>query len=108
MLHLLPPQLAALHCKASGLLTELHCSWLCCPSLAALHCFACSTLACCRPTLTSPPPPLHDAAPQSGALFDSLTVGENVGFLLHEHTNLPVNKIQVRILIWWWAVLLML
>ncbi|KAI7841119.1 hypothetical protein COHA_005090 [Chlorella ohadii] len=31
---------------------------------------------------------------QSGALFDSLTVGENVGFLLHEHTNLPVNKIQ--------------
>lgn len=34
--------------------------------------------------------------PQSGALFDSLTVGENVGFLLHEHTRLPLPKIQVR------------
>ncbi|PRW33090.1 TRIGALACTOSYLDIACYLGLYCEROL chloroplastic isoform B [Chlorella sorokiniana] len=31
---------------------------------------------------------------QSGALFDSLTVGENVGFLLHEHTSLPQSKIQ--------------
>ncbi|KAL4440000.1 hypothetical protein ABPG75_003001 [Micractinium tetrahymenae] len=31
---------------------------------------------------------------QSGALFDSLTVGENVGFLLHEHTSLPPAKIQ--------------
>lgn len=35
-------------------------------------------------------------SPQSGALFDSLTVGENVGFLLHEHTNLPQQKIQVH------------
>jgi hypothetical protein len=32
---------------------------------------------------------------QSGALFDSLTVGENVGFLLHEHTNLPQPRIKV-------------
>lgn len=32
---------------------------------------------------------------QSGALFDSLTVGENVGFLLHEHTRLPKEKIDV-------------
>ena len=31
---------------------------------------------------------------QSGALIDSLTVGENVGFLLHEHTKLPKEKIQ--------------
>ncbi|KAL4423431.1 hypothetical protein ABPG77_005383 [Micractinium sp. CCAP 211/92] len=31
---------------------------------------------------------------QSGALFDSLTVGENVGFLLHEHTSLPAAKIK--------------
>lgn len=34
---------------------------------------------------------------QSGALFDSLTVGENVGFLLHEHTTLPKDKIQVLV-----------
>lgn len=33
---------------------------------------------------------------QSGALFDSLTVGENVGFLLHEHTKLPQPRIQAR------------
>lgn len=31
---------------------------------------------------------------QSGALFDSLTVGENVGFMLYEHTKLPVPKIK--------------
>ena len=30
---------------------------------------------------------------QSGALFDSLTVGQNVGFLLHEHTTLPERRI---------------
>ena len=32
---------------------------------------------------------------QSGALFDSLTVGENVGFLLNEHTDLPPAKVDV-------------
>ncbi len=32
---------------------------------------------------------------QNGALFDSLTVGQNVGFLLYEHTTLPARKIQV-------------
>jgi ABC-type transporter Mla maintaining outer membrane lipid asymmetry ATPase subunit MlaF len=37
---------------------------------------------------------LRPALLQSGALFDSLTVGENVGFLLHEHTSLPQSKIQ--------------
>jgi len=31
---------------------------------------------------------------QSAALFDSLTVGENVGFLLYEKSTLPVDKIQ--------------
>lgn len=31
---------------------------------------------------------------QSGALFDSLTVGENVGFLLYEHSSLPPARIQ--------------
>lgn len=31
---------------------------------------------------------------QSGALFDSLTVGENVGFLLLEHTKLPLPKVN--------------
>jgi ABC-type transporter Mla maintaining outer membrane lipid asymmetry ATPase subunit MlaF len=31
---------------------------------------------------------------QNGALFDSLTVGQNVGFLLYEHTKLPHTKIQ--------------
>lgn len=33
---------------------------------------------------------------QNGALFDSLTVGENVGFLLYEHTSLPHDRIEVR------------
>ena len=32
---------------------------------------------------------------QNGALFDSLSVGENVGFLLYEHTSLPKRRIQV-------------
>ena len=32
---------------------------------------------------------------QNGALFDSLSVGENVGFLLYEHTRLPASRIQV-------------
>jgi len=31
---------------------------------------------------------------QSGALFDSLTVGQNVGFLLYEHTNLSEERIK--------------
>ena len=34
---------------------------------------------------------------QNGALFDSLTVGENVGFLLYEHTSLPHERIQVTL-----------
>ena len=33
---------------------------------------------------------------QSGALFDSLTVGQNVGFLLYEHSDLPEVHIQAR------------
>lgn len=33
---------------------------------------------------------------QSGALFDSLTVGENVGFLLYEHSDLPRDTVKVR------------
>lgn len=31
---------------------------------------------------------------QSGALFDSLTVGENVGFLLYEHSKLAPSRVQ--------------
>lgn len=31
---------------------------------------------------------------QNAALFDSLTVGENVGFLLYEHSTLPEKKIR--------------
>eukprot|EP00878_Enallax_costatus_P002173 GHUV01002342.1.p1 GENE.GHUV01002342.1~~GHUV01002342.1.p1 ORF type:complete len:342 (+),score=74.97 GHUV01002342.1:568-1593(+) len=31
---------------------------------------------------------------QNAALFDSLTVGENVGFLLYEHSNLPKQQVQ--------------
>jgi ABC-type transporter Mla maintaining outer membrane lipid asymmetry ATPase subunit MlaF len=34
---------------------------------------------------------------QNAALFDSLTVGENVGFLLYEHSSLPVNIIKQRV-----------
>lgn len=34
---------------------------------------------------------------QNAALFDSLTVGENVGFLLYEHSNLPKAEIQRRV-----------
>lgn len=30
---------------------------------------------------------------QSAALFDSLTVRENVGFMLYEHSNLPMDRI---------------
>ena len=32
---------------------------------------------------------------QNGALFDSLTVGENVGFMLYEHTQLPEERVKV-------------
>src|SRR3989338_7414523 len=34
---------------------------------------------------------------QSAALFDSLTVRENVGFSLFEHTRLPVEEINRRV-----------
>jgi len=34
---------------------------------------------------------------QSSALFDSLTVGENVGFPLKEHTTLSAREIQERV-----------
>ncbi|MDP3789656.1 MAG: ABC transporter ATP-binding protein [Candidatus Omnitrophota bacterium] len=34
---------------------------------------------------------------QGAALFDSLTVGENVGFALYEHTNLSKTQIEKRI-----------
>lgn len=36
---------------------------------------------------------------QNGALFDSLTVGQNVGFLLYEHTRLPPARIEVSCLL---------
>lgn len=32
---------------------------------------------------------------QNGALFDSLNVQENVGFMLYEHSSLPDDRIQV-------------
>jgi ABC-type transporter Mla maintaining outer membrane lipid asymmetry ATPase subunit MlaF len=34
---------------------------------------------------------------QSAALFDSLTVGQNVGFLLYEHSDLPAAEIEKRV-----------
>lgn len=34
---------------------------------------------------------------QNAALFDSLTVGLNVGFLLYEHSNLPRDEIRARV-----------
>jgi len=33
---------------------------------------------------------------QDGALFDSMTVGENVGYYLLEHTNLPWSEVSRR------------
>lgn len=33
---------------------------------------------------------------QNGALFDSLNVQENVGFMLYEHSNLPDDRIEVQ------------
>ncbi len=34
---------------------------------------------------------------QGGALFDSMTVGENVGFLLREHTTFSTTEIERRV-----------
>ena len=34
---------------------------------------------------------------QEGALFDSLTVGENVGFKLYEETDLPLADVRARV-----------
>lgn len=34
---------------------------------------------------------------QEGALFDSLTVRENVGYKLYEHTNMPLGEIDRRV-----------
>jgi ABC-type transporter Mla maintaining outer membrane lipid asymmetry ATPase subunit MlaF len=34
---------------------------------------------------------------QNAALFDSLTVGENVGFMLYEHSDLPAAEIRRRV-----------
>jgi phospholipid/cholesterol/gamma-HCH transport system ATP-binding protein len=34
---------------------------------------------------------------QEGALFDSLTVGENVGFKLYEETDMPLDEVRARV-----------
>jgi len=34
---------------------------------------------------------------QEGALFDSITVGENVGFKLYEETDMPLDDVQRRV-----------
>lgn len=34
---------------------------------------------------------------QGGALFDSLTVGENIAYPLHEHLNLPPAEVAARV-----------
>ena len=34
---------------------------------------------------------------QEGALFDSLTVGENVGYKLYEETRLPLGEVRTRV-----------
>lgn len=34
---------------------------------------------------------------QEGALFDSLTVGENVGFKLYEETQMPLDEVRARV-----------
>ena len=34
---------------------------------------------------------------QNGALFDSLSVGENVGFLLYEHTRMSPARVKVPV-----------
>ena len=41
---------------------------------------------------------------QSGALFDSLTVGENIAFPLEEHNGETADQIEARVLElakWW-------
>jgi phospholipid/cholesterol/gamma-HCH transport system ATP-binding protein len=35
---------------------------------------------------------------QEGALFDSLTVGENVGYKLYEETEIPIPEVRKRVL----------
>ena len=35
---------------------------------------------------------------QEGALFDSLTVGENVGYKLYEETDVPIDEVRARVL----------
>jgi phospholipid/cholesterol/gamma-HCH transport system ATP-binding protein len=35
---------------------------------------------------------------QEGALFDSLTVGENVGYKLYEETDMPLDDVRTRVL----------
>lgn len=34
---------------------------------------------------------------QEGALFDSLTVGENVGYKLYEETSMPLDEVRARV-----------
>jgi phospholipid/cholesterol/gamma-HCH transport system ATP-binding protein len=34
---------------------------------------------------------------QEGALFDSLTVGENVGYKLYEETSMPLDEVRTRV-----------
>ncbi len=34
---------------------------------------------------------------QEGALFDSLTVGENVGYKLYEETTMPLDEVRARV-----------
>jgi phospholipid/cholesterol/gamma-HCH transport system ATP-binding protein len=34
---------------------------------------------------------------QEGALFDSLTVGENVGYKLYEETDMPLDQVRARV-----------
>lgn len=34
---------------------------------------------------------------QDGALFDSMTVGENVGFYLLEHTKMPLDEVEEKV-----------
>src|SRR5678809_207323 len=34
---------------------------------------------------------------QEGALFDSLTVGENVGYKLYEESDMPLDQVRARV-----------
>ncbi len=72
------------------------------PAIFPLHSIALHTRSPRPPFACHPHTPL--LAPmqvglvfQSGALFDSLTVGENVGFLLLEHSDLAEPRIHVRV-----------